>query len=299
MRLRQSLNNLIKSGLLFSLPFCLNLLGCLPEPLSYTYNLQDIPEAIQDICLKEYNFKVVVRLLEDTLWIYLPTEDLFSTLEKKEKPTKYIERFEIEENKGTFQNKRIKIEYLIKPIPEEEKYQEYKYNKAVLEKINNVLTVLRRVIFSLDKKSQSEPKFYYLVVADIKNGFEIREIIYYLDLKKVSYSFISLDEFQHRSPHEVSFNPGIIGDSEGLYLNYQNITLEEFISQQILYRIKLKFSKPEVTKDVDIDEEIKKIVAYTLKIYNFKDFQEIELHNLFTNYKVILNQQAILTSTPE
>jgi len=75
--------------------------------------------------------------------------------------------------------------------------------------------------------------------------------------------------------------------------------LEEFLADQIQNRIKLKFQKPEVETGVDIDKEVLKIVTYTLAAYQFKDFSLVELANLATGEKVILNQTSILANTKE
>ena len=285
---RVALNSLILISLfLFS--------GC-SSVTTPTYNRENLAQSIQDICKKEYNLEVKARLVGDTLWVYLPVEDL---LAKSDKPEKYVEKFVLERTEALPDSSSLKFEYLIKPIEDREKTQEYKYNKLVLEKINNVWKVLRRVVFSLDRSKTGEPKFYSLVAADIKNGFAMKEVFYYLDLKKVSYEYISWGEYQHRAIQDVDLNPQFIGDKEGNYVDYKNITMREFIMGQILHRIKLKFQKPEVDKNANIDKEIIKIIAYTTKIYDFKDFDAVELENLVSKNRIILNQAALLEKTTE
>jgi len=68
-------------------------------------------------------------------------------------------------------------------------------DKSVNEKIFNVLQVIRRVLFSVGNSKENTPAFFCIVTADIKNGFEIKQIFYFLDLKKLSYSFISQTEY--------------------------------------------------------------------------------------------------------
>lgn len=255
-----------------------------------TYLKENINDYIQDIGKSEYNIAVKARFIGQTLWVYLPLEDL---IEKADKPEKYLERFEIEFNKGEFKESALKLTYLIKPVPEQEKYQEFKYNKAALEKINNVWKVIRRVLFSMKHSQQSGPQFFCLITADIKNGYMIKEIFYYLDVKKVSYEFISWTEYQHRTIQDMEIAPQIIGDKEGLNLDYKDITWKEFIAGQIQQRIKLKFQKPEVDKEVDIDKEILKIIVHTIKTYDFRDFSDAELNNLLTNNRIVLNRQAL------
>ncbi|MCM8795489.1 MAG: hypothetical protein NC928_02200 [Candidatus Omnitrophica bacterium] len=255
-----------------------------------TYLKENIDEAIQDICKKEYKLDVKAKLIGSTLWIYLPLENIFT---QADKPEKYIEYYLIERNASELKDKTLKVEYLIQQIPEQEKYQEIKYSKSAVEKIHCVWKVLRRVIFSMERGKRNEPQFFVLVTADIKTGIIIQELFYYLDLKKVSYEFISWTEYQHRSIQDIRIAPQIIGDKEGLYLEYKDITLEDFLANQIQHRIKLKFQKPEVEKNTDIDKEILKVIVYTLKAYGFKNFSSVELNNLVTQNKIILNQAAI------
>jgi len=296
MKSRLSLKNSVKAALnSLTLIILLLLSGCSPSNKP-TYIKENIAQSIQDICKKEYNLDLKAHLVGDTLWVYLAVEDL---LVKSDRPEKYVEKFIVERNQDIPSVDSLKFEYLIKPIPDTEKTQEYIYNKAVLDKINNVWKVLRRVVFSLNRSETSEPKFYSLIAADIKNGFQMKEIFYYLDLKKVSYEYISWGEYQHRAIQDVDLNPRIIGDKDGNYIDYKNITMQEFIIGQILHRIKLKFHKPEVDKNADIDKEIIKIIAYTVKIYDFKDFDAVELNNLVNNNRIVLNRPALWEKTTE
>lgn len=290
MKLKLSLKNSVRTGLPLSLYIlsCL-ILGC-SSSTKPTYSKENIVNSIQDICKNEYRLDVKAKISGQTLWAYLPLEDIF---EKSDKPEKYLERFDVEQDKSEFTESSLKVEYLIRPVPEKEKFQEYKYNKDVLEKINNAWKVLRRVLFSMQNPKEGGLQFFCLVTADIKNGFEIKEVIYNLDLKKVSYGFISWSEYQHRNVQDMGMSPEIIGDKEGLHLNYKDITWQEFITGQIQQRIRLKFQKPEVAKNADIDKEVLKAAIYTLKIYDFKDFSSLEMENLLTNNKALLNQAAV------
>jgi len=279
---------LAKSALNFLLAAFL-LSGC-SSSTSPTYSKDNIATTIEDICKNEYKLDVKAKLVGSTLWIYLPVENMLVRSDEKEK---YTEKFEVKDNKAEFSGQALKIDFLIRPIKEKEVSQEYKYNKEVVEKMGNVWKVLRRVVFSLERKHTPEPKFYCLVTADINLGFEIRELIYYLDLKKVSYEFISWGEYQHRSIQDSNADVQIINDREGNHLEYKDFTMPEFITRQIQYRIKLKFSKPEVEGNADIDKEVIKIIAYVLDIYGFRDIEEAQLHNLATNNKISLNRAAI------
>jgi hypothetical protein len=292
MKSKQSLKSSAKRALSLCALLCL-VAGC-----SYSskpsYRKEIIASSIQTICKEEYQINVKAVLVGSTLWVYVPVEDMFI---KNTKQEKYTEKFIIQYNQAAFQEGLLKLEYLIKAVPEKEKPQEYKYNKKVLEKVRNVLKVIQRVIFSMERHSQGNPQFFCLVVADIKNAFETKELFYEPDLKKATYNFISWSEYQHRATQEALVSGAILGDKEGAHVEYKDITFREFITRQIDHRIRLKFQKPEVDTNVDIDKEITKIVASTINAYGFKDFSVAELNNLLTNNKTALPRAELLENT--
>lgn len=257
----------------------------------------DISKAVKDICKKEYQLDIITNLEGRTFWVYMPLENIIT---KSPKPEKYTERFLVENRKNHLDERVLRINYLVKPVPETEKQQDMSLDKSVNTKIFNVLQVIRRVLFSMDNKQPgNNPLFFCIVTSDIVNGFELKQIFYCLDLKKLSYGFISQSEYQHRIVQNTEVSAQIVGDKEGRHLVYQDITLEEFLTDQIQGRIRMKFQKPEVEKNADIDREILKIVFLTLNTYAFKDFTIVEMTNLVTGTKTILNQTAVFAGSKE
>ncbi len=295
MKSKRSLKSSVKLALKTLLPLILLLSAC-NSSVPPSFVKEGITQAVKDICKKEYKLDISSRLIGKTLWVYLPLENIIS---KPDKPEKYLERFLLEDKKNSLQEKILKVNYSVRPTTEKEKSQEMGLDKSVNEKIFDVLQVIRRVLFSMGNPNKDVPEFFCIITADIRNGFEIKQVFYFLDLKKLSYSFISQTEYQHRIIQDTAISAEIIGDREGNHINYQDITLEEFLADQIQSRIKMKFQKPEVGANVDIDKEVLKIVVYTLEAYNFKDFNLLELSNLATGKDVTLNQAAIFSDSSE
>jgi hypothetical protein len=268
------------------------LAGC-SSSTSPSFKKEEIAKAIEDICRDEYKLPVKSRLVGRTLWIYFPAEDLFVPVKKGDKPEKYTERFSLDKNEASFSDGSFKLWYSIKKMPaDKEGYQQIKFNKDVLEKINQIWSVLRRVIFSTHR-AQDEPQICAVVTSDIKNGYEAKDVFHHLDLRKVSYQFISWTEYQHRAIYETAVSPIAIGDKEGRHIVYEDIPLGDFLAMQMQNRLKLKFQKPEVERSADIDKEVLKIAVAVIKIYGFKDFNSLELYNSATRSRAILNQAAV------
>ena len=295
MRLKLSSKSLARVAFKL-IPLVLFLSAC-TSSTTPTFLKEDISKAIKDICKKEYQLDITANLVGRTFWVYLPLENIIA---KSAKPEKYIERFLVEDKKNQLDERVLRVNYLIKPVPETEKQQDMSLDKSVNTKIFNVLQVIRRVLFSMDNREpKNSPLFFCIVTADIANGFELRQTFHCLDLKKLSYGFISQTEYQHRIVQDTGVSAQIIGDKEGRHLIYKDINLEEFLADQIQGRIRMKFQKPEVGKNVDIDREVLRIVSLTLNTYAFKDFTIVEMTNLATGTKVILNQPAVFAGTKE
>lgn len=299
MKLRLFLKNLAKAALnsLILINLLLFFAGC-SSSTSPTYLQENIGPAIQKICKEEYGFDVKCRRVGSTLWVYLPLKKLLIESKKKEK-NKKIE-FEIEKLRVEYLDRINTLDYAVRPIrPQEKQPNNMAYSKEAMEKINNVLKVIRRVLFSTAYSKKEETKFFCIVTADIELGFKIEELSYYEDLRKVSYDFISWEEYQHRLISKVVPAPELINDINGDNLDYRDFTIEDFVAMQIEHRITLKFDTPEVHQPVDIDEEILKIAVSTIKTYNVRSFSEVELHNLLTKRRTIFNRPAIFSKSKE
>jgi hypothetical protein len=268
----------------------LGLCGCFFSAGKPSYTTQNIAKSLQEVALAEYKTDVSVKLVGSTLWVYMPVRDLFI---KNPKSDKYPEKFKILRNNGAIKDSAFVGEYHIKPVPISDKSQEYKINKDISDKIGTLWKIIRRVIFSIQPSQREDIKFVVMVVADVKNGFEVKEIFYVRDLKKVSYGLMPIGEFQHRVIQDSGVSPLVIGDRTGRHVEYRDLTLPGFVAQQIEYRISLKFQKPEVEQNVNIDREVAKIITETLRMYEMTGVEEVKLKNLDRNTNVTLAKPDI------
>jgi hypothetical protein len=272
--------------------------GCSTSTVS-TYTTRDLDTTFEKILKEEYAMDSHAVLVGKTFWAYLPIENLFEKTSGNDPKDKIKERFDIQVNESAFKGGLLSVDYLVKPvIPEQEKDQGYKLNKKAMEKINNGWEVMRRVIFSMDRVQRDEVQFYILMAADINNGLELRETIYYKDMIKVLYRVISPGEYHHRVPVKSGLAPEVIGNKTGKNIKFTDIGFNEFLCRQIEHRIGLKFQKPEVEQSADMDTEIRKIVIETLRTYMFADFQAGELTNLLTNGKTLVGQGDVRDLKP-
>jgi len=159
------------SPLLFLL--CLLLLsGCSPV----TYPEAKVKQALQDIALKEYKIPHIdVEFAGTTLGVFLPLDRLFAADLKA----------------ALLSGKVTDMESLFQPTDE------------VIDKVENILFSMSRVMLSTDKKID----FYYLQATDVeKSGMDLTFIGQIDDLKRVRFLDIPRSEYRKRIIHDLQMN---------------------------------------------------------------------------------------------
>lgn len=150
--------------------------GCKAE----SYPVSKLREAVFKICEEEYGIDDVdVKIAGDTIGVYLPLQKLFAADFKETAIT------------GKVRN----LETLFEPSPE------------ALEKIEDVLFTISRVILSTDKAF----KFYVLQATDAeKTGMQFILTGCVDDIKRVRVWDISRNEYRKRVIHELKLNHAVI-----------------------------------------------------------------------------------------
>lgn len=280
MRLKPSSKNLVKAALLFNLLIYLNLIGC-QGPIKPTYKEEDIPHLVKRISKQEYNLEVTTKRTATTLWIYAPLSKI------------------LDKDYGIIENKI--------------------FDEEMVNKLRNILTTIGRVLISSD----NAPEFFALVASDINLGLDYTIIGNVLDMKKSYAEFIPWTEANRRYVVKLKVEPQAIGDITGKHLQAYDVKLPDFLVEQIAQRIGAQFQeegrkeyfkveeskgrfsdntlileysieqifKPD--KEIDIKNEILDIITYCIKTYEFRDFSLLEITDLVTQNKLILNRAAI------
>src|SRR3989338_4240221 len=271
-----------------------SLWGCDLLPSKPTYTSENIAESVVKIASEEYQLNLVSKLIGQTLWIYLPLEeDLFVD---SDKPQESISRFDFKHAEGILKEKTLNFVYDIREIPETKESQSKKFNPEAGRKINKVLRCVRRVVFSL-KSQINGPRFFTVVTADTKNGFELTDTTYIDDLKKVLFEMISWTEYQYRTVEDIKLAPEAIGDLEGAHLEFSDVNFERFLIDQIKQRLRIKFNRSsDLPKagGVDIEKEVLKSIRAVFEIYNFSDFLTLDMYNLASEKKISFSKAKVL-----
>lgn len=231
------------------------------------YPRERIPEEIIKLCQNEYNLPVKIRSTENTVWVYVPVDNMLDN--------------------------------------------DLKINKDFSETVDEVSLNISRTVLN----AKNPPDFYVLAASDIKFGADYFIIGYVPDIIKHLHESISREDFISRHLMTFELNPKAIGDKDGKHLKIGDITLGNFIAEQIAYRIRTKFEEDalqnnfklksvtsileegsfkvsidiekssEATKIFEASAQALKIINYTIQSYDFEDFTDVEIEDVASGKK--------------
>ncbi|MGE0268569.1 MAG: hypothetical protein AB7S78_08970 [Candidatus Omnitrophota bacterium] len=143
-------------------------------------------------------------------------------------------------------------------------------------------------------QEQKVPDFFVVVIADIEKGIESRSLFYLQDLRRAHVDPNFMEEYAKRVITDQPIGHSvIIGDKTGQYVDYHDVTWNEFLMKQILNRIRFQYQmsshKPE-SGDFDI---LKDLANQVLRAYPHRDYQGVNFLNLETKKESRLNADAI------
>jgi hypothetical protein len=180
------------------------------------------------------------------------------------------------------------------------------FDEALLDKARNILMSISRVLLSSDKA----PEFFILVLSDINIGLDYSLTANFADIQKSASGGIPMMEANRRNVFNLEINPKAIGDARGEHLKISDTKMADFLSRQIVQRVRMFFQedlikkylvlkdaeagfkdgafvfeysvvkKAEPKEKLNISRNILDIITYCLKTYDFKDFSRVEIKDL-------------------
>lgn len=254
--------------------------GCTPKE-DAPFSRSEAHQKFLDTCREELGFEPVTRMFPNTFWIYVPVEELFDFKASPKLPPGFADtpkNFSVEFLEGEFQNGNFVIEYDIVSATKAPKDHGYtttyaeSYNKIQ----NNILGALSRAFFDTDEA----PEFVVFIVADVKRGIETRSTFYLGDFRRYMSQTMPYDEYAKRHLSDTRGDQAIVGDQKGRHVEFREITWPDFLTKQIVNRVRFKYQRSNFAPTGTVEEEILKNVGEAVRAYGFEDFEGIKLINL-------------------
>lgn len=233
----------------------------------------DLLQLVPRVCKEKFQAIVKCRAVGDTLWVYLPYAQSRSGLAKT-----------------LPKDNDLLLEYQIASLNP--------YRILEPPELKFVVQKILREIRELQLRCDAPYKFFVLVatnIADPMNQSDQWHIGYFEDLKpyavcldfsKEGYSRLVWSNEKIKVPEGWEGSKGSVSyqDVEGNHVDYHDITLKEFVTKQIEWRVYKRFTIEYNTVPFDLMPEEKRqavldIVKTVFLAYNFNEWENIYLRD--------------------
>jgi hypothetical protein len=272
-------------------------LSCAPKKaLLPRLPLTDLQKNFETKCRKDYNLNIITRIVGKTFWIYAPTDkplfDFAAQSPSPPDPLKKTPKYDLLYINGSFKNNAFNFDYDVIP-----KVKSDLQNNGLTEKETDYFNKLYNNISTAITETLLDPhtpiSFVAISITDIKKGIEARITFYLEDYRKASVGALPEDEFIKRILQESKGSTDYIGDEIGEHLEYNDISLPEFLTKQMVNRIRFKFTQSDFPPQENHEEAIVGIIADTTRYYLFKDFTEVRTNDIRTQKKMIFSPKQL------
>jgi len=240
---------------------------------------------LAQILTEENELNIVLKVFEQTIWIYVPIEDELFKLKLDHQGAKVsnesLEVPHINYVETSFNDRSFSLEY---DIQMRRKYvKTYGYTNTFTEDVSkiqqNILSAVSRSYFDMEEKDR--PVFVAFVIANIVTGIEMQIMFALEDLKRAYADPGFQEEYTQRIVSDTPVGmKSILADKEGNHVAFHDITWEEFLAKQMNFRIRKKYEQSAFHPSADTQHEILSQVKRTIDAYRFDGFDSIILNNL-------------------
>lgn len=312
MKLKRYLKNLISLVLILS---SCSYGGCSRRPaasLETTSVEKDFIKSFTKTANVAYPLDINTTISGKTFWIYIATKKDIVTLSPASStggltPEKFIKFMEIKCNYQA--DSMFALDYIFLKYSEEEKAQE----KDMFEQAaggtllyqdytDTIIEILQKTYSSIGDiidKAQ-DMNFFAIVVANIEKGIKITFVMHRLDIEQFLLGMLPSDEFYNRMIIKSEGSKEIINDRYGLHIKYNDISLINFLREQIVNNARATIAEmeryePEKLKFLEkLDDILLKSVYDVSTKYKFNDYQLVEIKNIVTNEKLSLSKAELI-----
>jgi hypothetical protein len=166
----------------------------------------------------------------------------------------------------------------------------------------NTLEILQKTYFAIgDIIAKTEDlNFFSICLADIKNGIKITFIIHRLDMEQFLNNMLPPDEFYNRMILKTDGSKELVNDKYGISVNYTDVSLTDFLEEQIVNNIRSKLSEmekfyPKKLEAIDKLEDIILESIYTVTTkYGFDNYILVDVENIIDKEKLSLSRTKLL-----
>ena len=315
MKLKRYLKNLIKPALVFLLVNILISSGCSrrpPGPLEKTDIEKKFLESFNETTKIEYPLHTSTRIAGKTFWIYIATEKDLLTINSSRgvggvMPEKNIKFMDIT---CQYESSSFSLDYIFLKYTAEEKGKEKDLLKKTVggttlyqDFTDTTILILQKTYFSIGDilRDTEDFNFFAICLANITKGIKITFVIHRVDMEQFLMNMLPPDEFYTRMILKTDGSKEIVNDKYGLHVEYNDISLIDFLREQIVSNARAKvnelekYSAQQLKAINKLDSIILKTVYDVTEKYEFDDFMFVEIVDLISDERLTVSKRKLIS----
>ncbi len=305
------LKNIIYLALIISLNFCTGCSKPTAPSLQKTNVEQEFLDSFNKTSKLSYPLYVNTKIVGKSFWIYIALHKELLTINSQSgvggaMPEKIIKFIDIN---CRYETSAFNLDYIFLKYTEEEKTKEKDLLKKTVggtslyqDFTDTTIEVLQKTYYAIgDIISKTEDmNFFVICLADIKNGIKITFVIHRLDMEQFLLEMLPSDEFYNRMILKTDGGKDIINDKYGLHIKYNDISLIDFLREQIINNAKAtvnemeKYRPKELSTIDKLDDILLKSTYEVTSKYEFEDYLLVEVENIISKEKLTLSKSQLL-----
>ncbi len=275
---------MIKRLLFFAFVFSLLLPSGCYRPVK-RYNTQKLINEITS-SLAEQKINVTLKLVNKTLYVYMPVERLFV---ETDNPKSNFVNFAVDYVNGHYENKVFYYNFYIKSLTEKKKNtQKLRFD----EKTRKLAQKVQHTVMNKYMNADTDIEFMVECYADITQGYLFNYITYYKDLRKYYCGALPYEEYSKRIVQDYIESTILVNNKDASGLEFEGITKEVFLSKQIAQRINVYFTR-EIPPATPVEDIVTNIIKHTLKYYQFEDYLLVQLEDMYKEKMNVLSKSEV------
>ena len=315
MKLKRYLKNSIKTVQVLLIASLLLATSCSRKPaspLEKTSAEEKFLKSFNKTTKIEYPLHTSTRVVGKTFWIYIATEKDLLTINSTSgvggvMPEKNIKFMDIT---CQYESSTFNLNYIFLKYSAEEKAEEKDLLKKTVggttlyqDFTDTTIVVLQKTYYSIGDilRETEDFNFFAICLANIKKGIKITFVIHRVDIEQFLMNMLPPDEFYTRMILKTDGSKEIINDKYGLHVEYNDISLIDFLREQIVSNARAKvnelekYSAQQLKAINKLDNIILKSVYDVTEKYEFDDFMFVEIENLISKERLTLSKRKLIS----
>ena len=257
------------------------------------YNRNEAQQRIRDRFKDDLGINTVVTSVENTLFIYIPSQKTVIKLDKAMSfgaPKKSTEaKLSFIHVDSMFEDNIFNITYATAELPESKQFiKNITYNYSL--QTQEIMNKMYNLIYESMSDREDHYEFFVVILADIKKGLKIKLTFSNSDLRKSIIGVLPFFEFNKRVISEIDGSSDIVNDIKGENVDYSPILVPNFASDLVIQYLR---GGSDITPSLTAEEIVLKRFYKICNMYDYTQFLYVKAFDQINKTEALVSYDEL------